>query len=166
LHELIAALRQLSAEDFAARPRGQRLLLINRLKDLVRIDKPALQTATALFIALLIRLARFEAPNDYESVVSAAFEWGFEKSYGPNWQGDDDIRDGLVEAAKTANGPSHNVLSTALLAFLEPKSLSNFPQWYLHSLRPLVMSLLANPNWGETADKLAEIYDKINVASH
>ncbi len=166
LHELIAALRQLSAEDFAARPRGQRLLLINRLKDLVRIDKPDLQTATAQFIALLIRLARFETPNDYESVVGPALEWGYEKTYGPNWQGNDDIRDGLVEAAKAANEQAHKVLSTALLKFLEPKSLANFPHWYLHGLRPLVMSLLANTNCGDIADKLADVYDKINLASH
>ena len=166
LHELIAALRQLSAEDFAARPRGQRLLLINRLKDLVRIDKPDLQTATAQFIALLVKLARFETPNDYESVVSSALEWGFEKSYGPNWQGDEDIRDGLVEAAKSANETAHRVIANAALAFLEPKQLSNFPRWYLHALRFLVMSLLANTHCVDKAEELAQVYDKINMASH
>jgi serine/threonine protein kinase len=166
LHELIAALRQLSAEDFTARPRGQKLLLINRLKDLVRIDKTDLQTATAQFIALLVRLCRFETPNDYQPVVTFALEWGFEKSYGPNWQGDEDIRDGLVEAAKGANAVAHRVLSDALLAFLEPKQLANFQRWYLHGLRLLVASLLANTNCGDKADDLALIYDKMNVASH
>lgn len=166
LHELIAALRQLSAVDFTARPRGQRLLLINRLKDLVRINKPDLQTATAQFIALLVRLARFETPNDYEPVVSSALEWGFEKTYGPNWQGDENIRDGLVEAAKTANEAAHNVISAALIAFVAPKSLPNFRGWYLHGLRLLVMSLLANTSCGDKADELAKIYDNINLASH
>jgi serine/threonine protein kinase len=166
LHELIAALRQLSADDFAARPRGQKLLLINRLKDLVRIDKPDLRTATAQFIALLVRSARFEMPNDYQPVVSFALEWGFEKSYGQNWQGDEDIRDGLVEATKGANASAHEVISKALLEFLKPKQLPSLPRWYLHELRPLVMSLLANSNCGDQADDLASIYDQINVASH
>lgn len=166
LHELVGALRQLSAEDFTSRPRGQKLLLINRLKDLVRIDKRDLQTATAQFIALLVRLCRFEEPNDYEPVVTFALEWGFERSYGPNWQGDEDIRDGLVEAAKGANAVAHRVLSNALLAFLEPKQLANFQRWYLHGLRLLVASLLANTNCGDKADALALVYDNINVASH
>lgn len=166
LHELIAALRQLSAEDFAARPRGQRLLLINRLKDLIRIDKPDLRTATAQFIALLVRLGRFEAQDDYQPVVSSALEWGFEKSYGPNWQGDEDIRDGLVEAGKTANETAHIVISNALLTFLGSKELPNLHRWYLHGLRLLVMSLLANPTCGDKADELAQIYDRINMASH
>jgi hypothetical protein len=99
-------------------------------------------------------------------VVTFALEWGFEKSYGSSWQGDEDIRDGLVEAAKGANAVAHRVLSDALLAFLQPKQLANFPRWYLHGLRLLVASLLANTNCGDRADDLALIYDKINVASH
>jgi len=166
LHELIAALRQLSAEEFAARPRGQRLLLVNRLKDLLRINKPDLLTATAQFIALLVRLSRFETPNDYETVVSSALEWGFDKSYGPAWQGDEDIRDGLVEAAKAANKTAHQVISNAVLGFLDPKNLTSLSRWYLHSLRLLVTSLLANTNCEEKAEELAQVYDKINEASH
>jgi len=55
LHELLAALRALDAEDFAAKPRGQKLLLVNRLKDLMRTDQPALHRATAEMIAVLVR---------------------------------------------------------------------------------------------------------------
>jgi CheY-like chemotaxis protein len=65
LHEIAAALRQMSAEDFLAKPRGQKLLLINRLKDLIRIDRPELTAATAEVIALLTRRARFEGARDY-----------------------------------------------------------------------------------------------------
>ena len=35
LHEVLAALKQLSAEDFSAKPRGQKLLLVTRLEGLV-----------------------------------------------------------------------------------------------------------------------------------
>lgn len=166
LHELIAALRQLSAEDFAARPRGQRLLLINRLKDLLRIDRPALRAATAQVISLLIGLARFEGASEYELVSQAAFTWGFDKSYGPNWQGDQDIREGLVEAARDVNESAHTVLSQAFLDFVDSKSLADLPGWYSHDLRLIVMNLLANTHCGNAADKLAAVYDQINVARH
>jgi integrase len=33
----------MSAEDFSSKPKGQKLLVINRLKDLIRIDKDQLQ---------------------------------------------------------------------------------------------------------------------------
>jgi len=166
LHELLAALRQISAENFAARPRGQKLLLINRLKDLLRIDRPALRAATAQVIALLVRLARFEGPTEYEPITRAALEWGFDKSYGPNWNGDEDIREGLIEAAKAANESAHRILSSVFLDYVGPKSLPELPGWYSHDLRVLVMNLLANTNCGDAADKLAVVYDRINQASH
>jgi serine/threonine protein kinase len=96
LHEIVAALRQMSAQDFAAKPRGQKLLLINRLKDLLRIDKPEVRTGTAILIALLTNLARFEAEAVYKPVISAAFHWGVEKMYGPSWQGNEQIRLSLI----------------------------------------------------------------------
>lgn len=77
LHEIGAALRQMSPEDFAAKPRGQKLLLVNRLKDLLRTDKPELRTGTAEVIALLTHLGRFESEGEYRPVIHAAFEWGF-----------------------------------------------------------------------------------------
>jgi serine/threonine protein kinase len=166
LHELIAALKQISAENFAARPRGQKLLLINRLKDLLRIDKPALRAATAQVISLLVRLARFEGPGEYELIARSAFEWGFDKSYGPNWHGDEDIREGLIEAAKGANESAHGVLSSTFLKFVNPKVLAELPGWYSHDLRLLVMNLLANTNCDAAADNLATAYDRINEASH
>jgi hypothetical protein len=36
----------------------------------------------------------------------------------------------------------------------------------MHDLRLLVMALLANPNCAKDADALAELYDKMNEASH
>src|SRR4029453_14602242 len=65
LHEVVAALRQMSPEDFSSKPMGQKLLLITRLKDLLRTDKPELRKATAQVIELLTKLARFENPDLY-----------------------------------------------------------------------------------------------------
>ena len=121
----------------------------------MRIDKPDLRTATAQFIALLVRSARFEMPNDYQPVVSFALEWGFEKSYGQNWQGDEDIRDGLVEATKGRTLQRTKSFQKALWNSWKPKQLPSLPRWYLHELRPLVMSLQQIATAEIKADDLA-----------
>lgn len=169
LHEIVAALKAMSAEDFAARPRGQKLLLINRLKDLIRIDdeKPELRNATAEVIQLLLRLARLEVAADYAPIASAAMEWGFDKSYGPKWTGNEEIRDELVAVSKVVNAESHSVLASTFIKFVNSKNLNDLPGgWYAHDLRLMVMGLLANPHCGEDADSLAKLYDEINAASH
>jgi len=166
LHEIAAALRQMSAEDFAAKPLGQKLLLVNRLRDLLRIDRHELSTATAEYIALLTRLARFEREPDYRPVISAAFQWGFDKWYGPSWQGNEEIRLSLIDAAKAATEACHKVLSTEFIEFMSDKELEKLPRWSTHDLRILVVALLANPSCGREADDLAVLYDKINEATH
>jgi hypothetical protein len=166
LHEIAAALRQMSAEEFASKPRGQKLLLINRLKDLVRIDKPELGAGTADVIALMTRLAQFEGEAEYQPVINAGFQWGYWKMYGPNWQGNEDIRSALIDAAKTATESAHKVLAEEFISFLESEDLGSLPRWSTHDLRQLVMALLANANCGKAADRLAELYDKINEATH
>ena len=102
LHELYAALQSMSPEEFTGKPKGQRLLVINRVKDLIRIDDPLLRRPTAEMIALLLRLALYEPTQEYESIVTSAFEWGFQKSYTPTWSGDEDIRNALITASKNA----------------------------------------------------------------
>ena len=167
LHEIVAALRQMSAEDFSSKPKGQKLLLVTRLKDLLRIDKPELRTATAQVIGLLTRLARFEPRNEYAPIIAGAFHWGFDKAYGVHWTGEQDIREALVDAAKTANSDAHAVISTEYVDFVKEKDIVKLAGWYLHDLRIIVMALLANPTCGEkVAQDLATLYDKINEASH
>ena len=166
LHEIVAALKQMSAEDFAGKPRGQKLLLINRLKDLLRVDKPELRTGTAQVIALLTRLARLESADEYAPVIQAAFEWGFDQTFEPNWQGEREIRDTIIEAAKAANENAHAAISEKFTDFVKSKELKSLPGWYCHELRILVTALLANPTCGEAADELAQLYDEINKVSH
>ena len=167
LHEVVAALRQMSAEDFSAKPKGQKLLLINRLKDLIRIDKPELRTATAQVIALLTGLAKFEGSKEYTPIINAAFHWGFDKSYGFNWVGQANIREALVDAAKSANTDAHRVISKGYVEFVGEKNIEELPGWYSHDLRLLVMALLANATCGDSeAEDLAVLYDRINAGSH
>jgi predicted Ser/Thr protein kinase len=166
LHEIVAALRLMSPEDFSARPRGQRLLLMTRLKDLLRIDRAELRTATAELVALLTRLARFEGDKDYRPVIATAFQWGFEKWYGANWQGSEPVRAALIEVGRIAAAGAYKVLAEEFIAFLRGKPFTNLPRWSTHDLRLLVMSLLANPSCSSEADELANLYDQVNEATH
>jgi serine/threonine protein kinase len=166
LHELAAGLRRLSSEDFAAKPRGQKLLVINRLKDLLRTEKPELRTATADVVALLTRIAMLEAEPEYRPIAKAAYEWGFDKVYGNGWAGNQDVRDSIIGATRAANQTAHRVLATEFLAFVKNKSLTNLQRWYTHDLRAIAMNLLANPVCGAEADALATFYDEVNEATH
>ena len=163
LHEIQAALNQLSAEDFHAKPRGQRLLILTRLKGLLKTDKSELQLATAQLIGLLVKLAVFESETDYNGVVEAAFIWGFDRAYGENWQGDQETRNTLIFAAKQASQPAHAVLSAQFIQFLTDKPLGSLPGWYHYDLRKIVSGLLANPACAdEAAEDLAKCYELVN----
>ena len=165
LHELHAALQTMSAEEFSAKPAGQRLLVVTRIKDLIRTDR--LPTPTADMIALLVRLAIEEPAPQYKVIVDAAYEWGYEKFYGERWKGNDGIRDALIEAAKTASNVAHSVLSEGLTELSERVDLAGKEGWYYHDLRANLISLLANPQCGEeSAEKLAGLYDRVNEVSH
>lgn len=166
LHEIAAAMRQMSAEDFSARPRGQKLLLLTRLRDLLRIDRPELRAGAAELIALLIHLARFEGDKEYRPIIVAAFPWGFDKWYGPNWQGNEEIRASLIDVGRIAAEGAHKVLAGAFIEFLRDKDFAALARWSTHDFRLLVMSLLANPNCGDEADELAALYDKINELTY
>jgi hypothetical protein len=86
--------------------------------------------------------------------------------YGPSWHGNEEIRYSLIEAAKAAVGATHKVIAHEFISFLSDEDLASLPRWSTHDLRILVMALLANPSCGGEADELAELYDKINEASH
>ena len=163
LHEIISALSQLSSDEFHSKPIGQRLLLINRLKDLMRTDKSELVLATARLLAILINLAMYEPENDYRIVVQAGFEWGFEKKYSDVWQGEQPIREVLIIAVKKADKQAHSVLAEQFLDFVKDKTIEDKPGWYIYDLRKIAMSLLANPSCGDLAQDIAVFYDQINI---
>lgn len=168
LHELYAALKTMSDEEFSAKPLGQRLLIINRAKDLVRSDKPQMGRATADMLALLVRLAVREPQDHYQTIVEPAYEWGYDKEYGERaWQGNEEIRDALIEAGKSAPTGSHSILSESLIKFVEKSGLDDKPGWYYHDLRLNSIGLLANPHSDDSsAAKVAALYNRVNELSH
>ena len=166
LHEILAALARLSPTDFHSKPKGQRLFILNRLKDLVRTDRTTTQLATAELIRTLIDLARYEEPNQYANVVEVGFHWGFDKTISEKWQGNQEIRNALVEASKFPHAASHDVIASEFLKFVASKDLVEAQRWYSHDLRRIVMALLVNPECDDKAEPLASFYDQINSISH
>ena len=49
---------------------------------------------------------------------------------------------------------------------LKEINLDDKAKWYLHDLRPIVMSLLSNPNASINIRELQDIYERINKSSH
>jgi|GEM_PF-1165547 len=168
LHEVHAALQSLSAEEFIAKPIGQRLLVMTRTQDLIRTDKPELQRATADMISLLVRLAIEESAERYKPIIDTAYEWGYEKQIGDRWKGDNEIRESLIRAAKVASSIAQPVLANSLIEFTGRIELGGKDKWYYHDLRINIMSLMANPHCSQddTAEKLAILYDQVNKISH
>jgi len=108
----------------------------------------------------------FYATLGYTSVVESSLSWGFDKTFTATWQGDQEIRGALVDAAKMANPVAHAVLSRIYLKLFSTKDLKGAPGWYHHDLRKIVVALLANPHCGDDAAKLAELYDRLNKETH
>lgn len=169
LHEILAALNQLSPEEFHAKNKGQRFLIISRLKDLIRTDRLELTLATASLISSLLHLATYEEGKLYRIVVEAALKWGFDKQYG-DWVGNEDIRQELISVAKLQIGTAHAIISGEFLKFVDKfKSEGDFRSlwgWYVHDLRKIVVALLANPECDNDAEKLNDFYELINRATH
>jgi serine/threonine protein kinase len=166
LHEIQEALTRLSPEEFHSKPIGQRLLVINRVKDLIRAEIDNMKKPTAGMISILLKIGMLESKSNYKPIVDAALNWGLEMFYGTEWQGDDNIRDSLKWCAKNYNKEAHQVASQSVLEYAGKFNLREKPKWWLHSLRDIVTSLLANPNSENDAEALAILYDNINTYSH
>ena len=53
-----------------------------------------------------------------------------------------------------------------ILDFVKEKSIEDRPGWYIHDLRKIAMTLLANYDCGDLAQDVASLYDKINIITH
>ncbi len=161
LFELLVALEELTAEEFHCKPRGQKLLIFNRLRDLIRTNKVTLERPTAKLIANLVRLASLEPAVDFTPIVGAGFLWGFDKTFGKA-VGNKMVRQALIDTCKTATAEAHGVLCERFLTFVDVYVLASKPLWYAHDLRHCVTALLANPHCSDAADELADVYDELN----
>jgi serine/threonine protein kinase len=167
LYEIELAIGAMSPADFARLKRGQRVLIMSRVRDLVNVDQDNLRRATATLLASLVRAAHSKADDDFRFVVENALLFGYEYLYG-EWTGNNRPREALNDVAIVALADAHALLSQATLEFLASRpDLESKPKWYFHDMRLLLQNLLANTNCrDEHADPLGERLTQVNGLSH
>ncbi len=161
LHEIHAVLSKMTPDEFNAKPKGQKLAIIMRIKGLLRIEKRELVRPTIDMLSVIIRLAVNEEEH-YEEIVRAGFKWGFEREYGLDWKGDKNIRESIIIAADEKKDIVHETIAKIFIEFVDEDKMGEYPGWYNHDLRVIVMHLLANRCCEKYADDLAHLYDKMN----
>ena len=144
LHELAVSLETLSPAQFVRLPEGQRVLILAKVADLVTSDEPKLEFAAERFLEMLLTRGILLPKEDFREIVVPALDWGFTKEFG-GYLGRPSVRAALGQAAYEARGDAHEVLRGELAIFLGKIDLESKEEWYLHALRDLIESLLANP---------------------
>ena len=162
LHQLSAALVELSAEDFSKLPEGQRVLILAKVTDIVASGEPNLQFASEQFLNLLLPRGLLLDKESYREIVRPSVDWAFEKPTGGTFVGSPSIQRSLEQAAYTARGVAHEVLREEFVAYLTGVDLEKRENWYLQSIRDLLETLLANPSCTAGAIEMAEVLKKIN----
>lgn len=164
LHDVIASLRDMNPEEFMELPAGQRMLILGKCEDLIETQDLRLAAARGEFIAVLSRLAVHVPPDRYRIIGEAALHTGFEyQRPGTEWVGDRRIRESLKGAAIKIGAPNHAVLCKCLVSWLAEVDVETKEVWFLHAVRELLDSLLANPACNEDdATCLADHRQKIN----
>lgn len=158
LHEIAIALEGLSPDSFRLLPAGQRALIFVKLDDIVASDDSSLQFAARELLQLLITRGLLLPADDYRRIAEPALFWAYEHWFG-HQLGDRGLRDAVRDAAAQASGSIVAVLVEACLAQIELIALDDRPDWYLHGLRELLQTLMANP--GSPVDQAARLASRL-----
>ena len=104
----------------------------------------------------------FLPKDDYRDLVSPSIEWGFEKIFDGRI-GKNTLREALEEASFIARGDSHKVIMEEFTTFLGRVTLDDKPDWYLHTFREVVVSLMANPSCVDGSVELKKALKQVNA---
>jgi serine/threonine protein kinase len=161
LYELASALEDLSAETFSQLPAGQIALILAKVADITSSNDTKLETASVALLIALLKCGILLQKDDYREIARPAIDWGFVRTSSRGNLGYDAVRRALAEASFLARASAHEVLQEEFVAFLKKTKLDKQQEWYLHSVRELLNTLLANPSCtggaGELANSLREI---------
>ncbi len=161
LHELAAAIEQLSPVEFTRLPKGQQSLILAKVADIVNSGETNLEYAAEQFLELLLNLCILVDKENYRGIVLPAVSWAFEKRFYEQ-TGRDSIRRALERAAHQASGESYEVLREEFVEFLKRAELDDQEDWYLHAVRNVLQTLLANPACTSGEEVLVEAFEKVN----
>lgn len=164
LHDISAALAELSASELLMLPAGQRALILLKIEDVINsTDERILHAGEDLLELILVRGVLLP-PEEFRDFSKAGYPWGFRKKYGL-YEGSGRIRAALVEAAMATRGPNFEGLAAAAIDFFEHEQYNEKQGWYLNGLRDVIQALLANQSCGdEHAGRLARILKVANAA--
>ena len=164
LSELASALGDLDASEFMQLPAGQRALILAKVEDVVASDDDKLIYAGEELLQLMIVRGLYLADDDYKPLIEASVRWAFVKRFGA-YEGSNRIRDALEQSCHSARGGSHNTIANTICAFFESVSLPTKADWYLHTVRQIITTLLANATCQqEVASRLVKLLREVNRA--
>jgi serine/threonine-protein kinase len=167
LYEIQAALGAMSPSSFGRLPLGQRLAIMVRIKDLIRVNDPRLQNAVASLLSVLVRVSHGSRVGDFALVFEQALVFGFERQYSDVWTGSAPLRDALIRVAPVLEAEMHRAACATILPHLDSQDLGEKDRWYFHDLRVMLQNLLANPACADDdAEKLVSHLDDVNQMSH
>jgi serine/threonine protein kinase len=121
LHELAAAIENLSATEFSVLPPGQRILILSKFVDIVGSNEPSLLYAAERLLQLMLTRGLLLDSASYREIVAPAFEWAFERDFEGR-QGREPIRKALEEAAFLARDGAYEVLTCIIHKSGAPKN--------------------------------------------
>ena len=163
LHELSAALEDMTPGEFAKLPPGQRALILAKLDDITNAADTALRRAATEMLLLLISRA-LNIGDEYREIAVPAIAWGFNLSVDVPGRREN-LRRELAEAAFAAPADAHQILREEFAKFMSSVALGSQPEWFLHACRQVLQQLMANPVCGEGATALGRILKDVNQAS-
>lgn len=162
LHELAAALEDLSAEDFYKLPEGQKVLILAKVTDVVGSGETKLQFASEQFLNLLLPRGLLLDKEAYREIVHPAVEWAFGRKFGETSAATPTIQRSLEQAAHVARGVAHDVLREEFVEYLKGVDFEKKENWYLQEVRDLLETLLANPSCTGGAADLVGFLKTVN----
>ncbi|MFI6079113.1 serine/threonine-protein kinase [Actinoplanes sp. NPDC051343] len=167
LQEICRALNDMSPNDFLSLPPGQRVLVVERLTDIVRVDDARLRPAATGLIAEMVRLSHTLPDGTYGKILPIAFDYGYEKQYGEKWHGNEDIRATLTSVSIECGDQAHSSISREALKLANEERLDARPPWFKRDLRNLLQGLLVNSLCTtELSSELGIAMSKVNELSH
>lgn len=166
LYELASILEELTSNDFINLPKGQQALILAKVSDIVSSDDAKLQFASERFLDLLLSRGMLLSKDEYREIVNPAIKWGFERSFSGALLGKklgrDKLRRALEQAGAFAQNVAHEVLREEFGNFIREVDFGEKEDWYLHAVRQMLQTLLANPSCVKGYDDLVAALKKVN----
>jgi serine/threonine protein kinase len=155
LHELAAALEELTASEFAKLPLGRRVLILEKAATVASATDNRLIFAAGELLELLVSRGLLLPGEDYREIVRPAAEWAFGSRSAT--RAGQSIRAALQRAAHESRGDSHSIIVEVICSQLRDCDWQSKPDCFLHSVREIVSTLLANPSCMTNSAELRKI---------